>query len=101
MHTRTILAPLIPLALAIGATCTPTANTRYAQLRLYGAPGCYAQNMGELGVYDINKCQSLVFEGQEVVRSVLYQTSTDGCSCMLNSILGSKSVLWFAFADWF
>lgn len=84
MHTKTILARLIPLALAIGATSAPTANTRYAQLRLYGAPGCHKQNMGELGVYDINKCQSLIFEGEELVKSVFYQTSTDGCSCMLD-----------------
>ncbi|KAJ5715331.1 uncharacterized protein N7483_012512 [Penicillium malachiteum] len=26
-------------------------DTCYAQLRLYGGPGCFRQNWGELGVY--------------------------------------------------
>ena len=65
------------IALGLGASAVPTrradpANTRFVQLRLFGEPGCSAQNLGELGVYgdSVNKCQTF---GGENVRSVSYE----------------------------
>lgn len=92
MHFQIIVASIITLCM--GATAAPASNTRLAQIRLYGEPGCYRQNMGELGIYDANECRSF---GNWVVRSVRFETNHVGCSCMLNlfrsSGEGSANVL--------
>lgn len=77
MHFTVLFASI--LAYDMTATAAPTSNTRWAQIRLYGEPGCFRQNMGELGIYDANVCQS--FADYEI-RSVLFETNHVGCSCM-------------------
>lgn len=82
MHSKAVIASI--MALGMGAASAPASYTRYAQLRLYGEPGCYEQNMGELGIYDVNKCQT--FGGDETIRSVSFETNSVGCSCMWNTL---------------
>lgn len=72
-----LFTTITTLALALGVSAVPTrradpANTRFVQLRLFGEPGCSAQNLGELGVYgdSVNKCQTF---GDENVRSVKFE----------------------------
>lgn len=82
MHFTVLIASV--LAHGMTATAAPTSNTRWAQIRLYGEPGCFRQNMGELGIYDANVCRSL---GDYEIRSVLFETDHVGCSCMFKGIL--------------
>lgn len=72
MFSSTILASALALALGVSASPTRRADPRYVQLRLYGEPGCSAQNLGELGVYgdSINKCQTF---GDDTIRSVSFE----------------------------
>jgi len=80
MHFSTILTSIA--ALGIGASTAPATYTRYGQLRLYSEPGCLAQNLGELGVYDINQCKSFIdLDDTDVIRSVYFQVTTPGCTC--------------------
>lgn len=73
MYFQLIIAAII--ALVIGTTAAPTSNNRLAQIRLYGEPGCFRENMGELGIYDANVCRSF---GEWVVRSVRFETNHVG-----------------------
>lgn len=79
MHFSTIIASIAALGMGASAAPAPGAYTRYAQLRLYGEPGCSAQNLGELGIYDINQCQS--FGDTDVIRAVSFEANTPGCTC--------------------
>jgi hypothetical protein len=78
MQISTIIASIAALAMSASAAPAPAAYTRYAQLRLYGEPGCSAQNLGELGIYDINQCKS--FGDTDVIRSVHFEANTPGCT---------------------
>jgi hypothetical protein len=80
MHFTTILASAIALAMGASAMPAPPADTRYAQLRLFGEPGCSAQNEGELGVYGdyVNKCNT--FPGDTPYRSVSFEYAINNCS---------------------
>ncbi|KAF7596018.1 hypothetical protein BBP40_003798 [Aspergillus hancockii] len=80
MLFSTILASVAALGLGVSAAPTPDADPRYAQLRLYGEPGCSAQNLGELGVYGdrINECQTF---GDDTIRSVRFEYKLrDNCT---------------------
>lgn len=79
MHFKAIITTITTLGM--GATAAPTSNTRLAQIRPYGEPGCFRENMGEVGIYDANVCYSF---GNYVVESVRFETNHLGCSCMLN-----------------
>ncbi|KAJ5368836.1 uncharacterized protein N7496_008596 [Penicillium cataractarum] len=65
------LSLLLTTALALGtatltaATDTPPVQNKWAQLRLFGAPGCSADNMGEMGVYgyERNTCLDIAQYG--------------------------------------
>lgn len=82
------------LALSLGVSAAPVAGStadidpgsiRKVQLRLYGEPGCSAQNLGELGVYGdkVNKCQTF---GADQVRSVRFENQlAPGCTRKLLS----------------
>ncbi|KAH6886796.1 hypothetical protein B0T10DRAFT_563033 [Thelonectria olida] len=63
----------------------PNPNTRYAQLRLYGKPGCSELNLGELGVYGdkVNQCQT--FGDTDVIRSLALQYNPYGCKLHIYS----------------
>lgn len=76
--TTIIITTIAALAMSGNAAPAPAAYTRYAQLRLYGEPGCSAQNLGELGIYDINQCKS--FGDTDVIRSVSFEVNTSGCT---------------------
>jgi hypothetical protein len=92
MFFNTILASTIVLALGVSASPTRRAYSRYVQLRLYGEPGCSAQNLGELGVYDdsINKCQTF---GDDTVRSVSFEYKYfDNCT---RTLVPSRSLCAF------
>jgi hypothetical protein len=80
MQLTTILVTAIALAMGASAMPAPPADTRYAQLRLFGEPGCSAQNEGELGVYGdyVNKCN--VFPGDTPYRSVSFEYAINNCS---------------------
>lgn len=78
MQISTIIASIAALAMSARAAPAPATYTRYAQLRLYGEPGCSAQNLGELGIYDINQCKS--FGDTDVIRSVSFEVNTPGCT---------------------
>lgn len=86
MFFNTIFTSILALSLGVSAAPTPAAtdidpgNIRKVQLRLYGEPGCSAQNLGELGVYGdkVNKCQTF---GAEQVRSVRFESQlAKGCT---------------------
>jgi hypothetical protein len=81
MYLSTIIASIAALGMGVIAAPAPAAYTRYAQVRLYGEPGCSAQNLGELGVYDINQCK--MFGDSDVIRSVSFEFNTPGCTCKL------------------
>lgn len=68
----------ICFAISMSAASTP-ADTRYAQLRLYGQSGCFRQNYGEMGIYGdhVNVCHNF---GDLTVRSVGLEYSTDNCT---------------------
>ncbi|KAJ5391353.1 hypothetical protein N7509_006843 [Penicillium cosmopolitanum] len=85
MHFTTILASAIALAMGASAMPAPPADTRYAQLRLFGEPGCSAQNEGELGVYGdyVNKCNT--FPGDTPYRSVSFEYAINNCSLRVYS----------------
>ncbi|KAJ5161190.1 hypothetical protein N7492_006582 [Penicillium capsulatum] len=72
MLFNTILASTIALAVGASAAPAPDANPRYAQLRIFGEPGCSELNQGEIGVYgeQLNKCQTF---GDTKVRSVSFE----------------------------
>jgi hypothetical protein len=56
-------------------------HIRYAQLRIYGAPGCFDANMGELGIYNlaVNECHDF---GTDVINSVRYEFQNNpSCRC--------------------
>lgn len=80
MHFATIIASTFALVMSASALPAPPADTRYAQLRLFGEPGCSAQNQGELGVYGdyVNKCNTF---GDTTVESVSFEYSINNCSC--------------------
>ncbi|KAJ5635688.1 uncharacterized protein N7484_009001 [Penicillium longicatenatum] len=81
MHFTTLVASIAALAMSVSAAPSPAtpANTRYVQLRLYGEPGCSAQNLGELGVYGnyVNSCQSF---GDNDVKSVSFEMAIKNCT---------------------
>lgn len=81
MHFTTLIASVAALATSVSAAPSPAtpANTRYAQLRLFGEPGCLAQNLGELGVYGdyVNSCQSF---GDNTVESVSFEYAINDCT---------------------
>ncbi|KAJ5533170.1 hypothetical protein N7494_009722 [Penicillium frequentans] len=81
MHFTTLVASVTALAMSVSAVPSPAtpANTRYVQLRLYGEPGCSAQNLGELGVYGdyVNSCQSF---GDNEVESVSFEYAINNCT---------------------
>lgn len=83
MHFTTLVASVTALAMSVSAVPSPAtpANTRYVQLRLYGEPGCSAQNLGELGVYGdyVNSCQSF---GDNDVKSVSFEYAINNCTGM-------------------
>lgn len=83
MHFTTLVASVTALAMSVSAVPSPAtpANTRYVQLRLYGEPGCSAQNLGELGVYGdyVNSCQSF---GDNEVESVSFEYAINNCTGM-------------------
>lgn len=72
MLFNTILASAAILAVGVSAAPAPDVNPRYAQLRIFGEPGCSEQNQGEIGVYrdQLNKCQTF---GDNNVRSVSFE----------------------------
>lgn len=80
MHFTTIITSF---ALALSASAAPTpappADTRYAQLRLFSAPGCFDLNQGELGVYGdyVNKCNTF---GATTVESVSFEYAINNCT---------------------
>ncbi|KFH48391.1 hypothetical protein ACRE_006570 [Hapsidospora chrysogenum ATCC 11550] len=47
-------------------------HIRYAQLRLYGEPGCFDANLGELGIYNlaVNECHDFL---TDIIKSVRYE----------------------------
>ncbi|KAE8145974.1 hypothetical protein BDV25DRAFT_58856 [Aspergillus avenaceus] len=73
MFLSTIFTSIAALSLGVSAAPTVNAYPRYAQLRLYGEPGCFDQNLGELGVYDerLNSCQT--FGDDYTIRSVAFE----------------------------
>lgn len=81
MHFATIAASILALAASGFAAPSPAspANTRYVQLRLFGAPGCFAENLGELGVYGdaVNACQTL---GDSTIESVSFEYAINNCT---------------------
>ncbi|KAJ5214933.1 hypothetical protein N7468_010612 [Penicillium chermesinum] len=85
-----LFSTLIASAIAFGmvsAAPTPAtpANTRYAQLRLFGAPGCLEQNQGELGVYGdyVNTCNP--FDYDFTVKSVSFEYAINNCTVQVFS----------------
>lgn len=80
MHFTTIITSLA-LAMSVSAAPAPAppADTRYAQLRLFGEPGCFNQNQGELGVYGdyVNICNTF---GETTVRSVSFEYAINNCT---------------------
>lgn len=72
MLFTTVLASAFTLAIGASAAPAPDANPRYAQLRIFGEPGCSELNQGEIGVYgdQLNKCQTF---GDNTVRSVSFE----------------------------
>ena len=81
MLFTTLLTSVIAFGMGASAIPTPAtpANTRYAQLRLFGAPGCFDQNQGELGVYGdyVNICNAFP-EGN--VQSVSFEYAINNCT---------------------
>ncbi|KAB8067389.1 hypothetical protein BDV29DRAFT_163428, partial [Aspergillus leporis] len=80
MLFSTILASTIALGMRISAAPAPEADPRYVQLRIFGEPGCSAQNEGELGVYGdhVNKCQTF---GDNTVKSLSFEYKLlDNCT---------------------
>ncbi|KAJ5082826.1 hypothetical protein N7532_011869 [Penicillium argentinense] len=84
MHFSTIIISAIALAMGASAMPAPPADTRYAQLRLFGEPGCSAQNEGELGVYGdyVNKCNT--WDGT-TVKSVSFEYAINNCQLRVYS----------------
>ncbi|KAJ5088389.1 hypothetical protein N7456_012005 [Penicillium angulare] len=86
MHLATIAASILALAASGFAAPSPAspANTRYVQLRLFGAPGCFAENLGELGVYGdaVNACQTL---GDSTIESVSFEYAINNCTVSVYS----------------
>lgn len=80
MQFSAILASALAFAMSASAMPAPPADTRYAQLRLFGESGCSAQNQGELGVYGdyVNKCNTF---GETTVKSVSFEYAINNCSC--------------------
>lgn len=83
MQFTTIFVSAIAFAMGVSAAPAPPADTRYAQLRLFGESGCSAQNQGELGVYGdyVNKCNTF---GDTTVKSVSFEYAINNCTCKLS-----------------
>lgn len=88
MQFTLLLSALI--AMVISVVALPTGDTRLAQLRLFGEPGCYNENMGELGIYRsaLNQCKT--FPGNQTIESVSFEYNVAGCGGML--ICSAKSI---------
>ncbi|KAJ6134449.1 hypothetical protein N7523_000771 [Penicillium sp. IBT 18751x] len=78
MYFTSFITAIAVLAVSAKAAPAPAAYTRYAQLRVYGEPGCFAQNLGELGIYDINQCKS--FGHTDMIKSISFEVNTPGCT---------------------
>lgn len=63
------------------AADTPPENNKWAQLRLFGSPGCDADNLLEMGVYGYqkNQCQSISQFGP--IEAVNISSIFDECEC--------------------
>ncbi|KAJ5224453.1 uncharacterized protein N7469_007956 [Penicillium citrinum] len=84
MQLTTVFVSAIAFAMGVSAIPAPPADTRYAQLRLFGEPGCSAQNQGELGVYGdyVNKCNTF---GDTTVKSVSFEYAINNCTLRVYS----------------
>ncbi|GKZ24656.1 hypothetical protein AbraIFM66951_011927 [Aspergillus brasiliensis] len=81
MQFTLLLSALITMIMSTLAL--PTGDTRLAQLRLYGEPGCYNANMGELGIYGsaLNQCKT--FPGNSTIESVSFEYNVGACSVQI------------------
>ncbi|OJI82485.1 hypothetical protein ABZX51_005529 [Aspergillus tubingensis] len=81
MQFTLLLSALI--AMVISTLALPTGDTRLAQLRLFGEPGCYNENMGELGIYRsaLNQCKT--FPGNQTIESVSFEYNVAGCGVQI------------------
>lgn len=80
MHLIHLLTSALTLTL-VAADDIPPETNKWAQLRLFGSPGCEADNLLELGVYGYqkNQCQDLSQYG--VVQAVNVTDMIDECRC--------------------
>lgn len=79
MYFAAIAASAIAVAGAASAAGNPA--HRYAQLRLWGEPGCTTLNLGEEGIYGDQLSQCNFLDENDVVRSVSFEGADDGCTC--------------------
>ncbi|KAL7653312.1 hypothetical protein ACMYSQ_008028 [Aspergillus niger] len=73
------------IAMAISTLGLPAGDTRLAQLRLYGAPSCLEENLGELGIYGSTLNQCKAFPRNDTIESVSFECSFAGCSVQIFS----------------
>lgn len=80
MQITHLLATAITLTTASASTVPPT-NNKWAQLRLFGSPGCEANNLLEMGVYGYqkNQCQNIAQYG--TIEAVNITSIFDECEC--------------------
>ncbi|RAL10714.1 uncharacterized protein BO97DRAFT_406718 [Aspergillus homomorphus CBS 101889] len=78
----TLLTVTISTVLALPTGTGNLNNTRLAQLRVYGAPGCSELNLGELGIYGdyLNQCGTF---GDDTIQSVSFEAHVAGYSVQL------------------
>ncbi|GLA56008.1 hypothetical protein AnigIFM63604_003497 [Aspergillus niger] len=78
MHISLLLSAVI--AIANSALALPADDTRLTQLRLYGAPSCSEENLGELGIYTsaLNQCKA--FPRNVTIESISFEYYAAGCS---------------------
>ncbi|KAJ5151038.1 uncharacterized protein N7482_010290 [Penicillium canariense] len=61
----------------------PPTNSKWAQLRLYGSPGCDANNLLELGVYGSQKNTCISLDQYGAIEAVNITSIFDECELYL------------------
>lgn len=97
---------LLTTALALGTATLTAADTlppdqnKWAQLRLFGAPGCSAENMLEMGIYgyERNTCMNIAQYGS--VEAVNLSSMFDECECKSNHLLLKCWAFWLGLWLW-
>ncbi|KAF5855663.1 hypothetical protein ETB97_008824 [Aspergillus alliaceus] len=77
-----VLASTITFVIGISAARAraPWDDPHYVQLRIYGKPGCFEQNQGEMGIYG-NKLSKYQIFNSTAVKSVYFEYALrDNCT---------------------